>query len=351
VSTKGSGGARGARLLARLCERRQTTARAPRRRPSLLADAPLPPAPAGPHALEGGRPTAGGRSRSRGGPGCRAAGGPPGGGAGRRARQHRARAPARARPLRVRRAKGGGKLRFARIAGGRGGAAAAGARAARARAGGGGSSSMHREVDWRAARCAAASGSALVRTRMPGRNKAERGCLYKLEVTNFKSYGGTLTIGPFKDFTCVIGPNGSGAVLARRPCARETRAFAPPPAPSAFAGRAVSRALLPRALPCDPRRPLRVRRQAVGWGAPTRLARASCCLPRAGFYAACPPAGKSNLMDAVSFVMGVNTKDLRGAKVADFRIHGAGKSDANTSVTLYHRDTSRRSLPSLPAVC
>jgi ubiquitin len=191
----------------------------------------------------------------------------------------------------------------------------------------------------------------LVRTRMPGRNPAERGCLYKLEATNFKSYGGTHTIGPFKDFTCVTGPNGSGAVLARRPCARETRAFAPPPAPSAFAGRAVSRALLPRALPCDPRRPLRVRRQAVGWGAPTRLARASCCLPRAGFYAACPPAGKSNLMDAVSFVMGVNTKDLRGAKVADFRIHGAGKSDANTSVTLYHRDTSRRSLPSLPAVC
>ena len=30
------------------------------------------------------------------------------------------------------------------------------------------------------------------------------------------------------------------------------------------------------------------------------------------------------------------------------RLHGAGKSDANTSVTLYHRDTSRRSLPSLP---
>ena len=56
-------------------------------------------------------------------------------------------------------------------------------------------------------------------------------------------------------------------------------------------------------------------------------------------------------MDAVSFAMGVNTKDLRGAKVADFQIHGAGKSDANTSVTLYHRDTSRRSLPSLPAVC
>ena len=62
-------------------------------------------------------------------------------------------------------------------------------------------------------------------------------------------------------------------------------------------------------------------------------------------------AGKSNLMDAVSFVMGVNTKDLRGAKVADFRSHGLSKSDANTSVTLHHRDTSRRSLPLVAAIC
>ena len=27
---------------------------------------------------------------------------------------------------------------------------------------------------------------------------------------NFKSYGGVQRIGPFKDFTCVIGPNGAG---------------------------------------------------------------------------------------------------------------------------------------------
>lgn len=54
--------------------------------------------------------------------------------------------------------------------------------------------------------------------RMPARDKNDRGCLYKLEVTNFKSYAGNLTIGPFKDFTCVIGPNGSGAVIFCAPC-------------------------------------------------------------------------------------------------------------------------------------
>ena len=31
-----------------------------------------------------------------------------------------------------------------------------------------------------------------------------------LTLNNFKSYSGVQTIGPFKDFTCVIGPNGAG---------------------------------------------------------------------------------------------------------------------------------------------
>ena len=57
---------------------------------------------------------------------------------------------------------------------------------------------------------------------------------------------------------------------------------------------------------------------------------------------ACACAGKSNLMDAVSFVMGANTKDLRGQKVTDFRSHGAGKDDDNTSVTLFYRPASQR---------
>jgi hypothetical protein len=52
---------------------------------------------------------------------------------------------------------------------------------------------------------------------MPAASRvAKRGNLHKLVVTNFKSYAGELTIGPFKDFTCVIGPNGSG--LALDPC-------------------------------------------------------------------------------------------------------------------------------------
>lgn len=36
------------------------------------------------------------------------------------------------------------------------------------------------------------------------------GRLLKLELENFKSYGGTQICGPFEDFTCIVGPNGSG---------------------------------------------------------------------------------------------------------------------------------------------
>lgn len=36
------------------------------------------------------------------------------------------------------------------------------------------------------------------------------GRIARLEVENFKSYGGAHVIGPFKRFTAVVGPNGSG---------------------------------------------------------------------------------------------------------------------------------------------
>lgn len=36
------------------------------------------------------------------------------------------------------------------------------------------------------------------------------GRLVHIEVENFKSYEGKQIIGPFSDFTCIIGPNGSG---------------------------------------------------------------------------------------------------------------------------------------------
>ena len=36
------------------------------------------------------------------------------------------------------------------------------------------------------------------------------GKIDRLEVMNFKSYGGKQIIGPFGDFTAVIGPNGAG---------------------------------------------------------------------------------------------------------------------------------------------
>jgi structural maintenance of chromosome 1 len=40
------------------------------------------------------------------------------------------------------------------------------------------------------------------------------GKLVRIEAENFKSYKGTQTIGPFHEFTCIIGPNGSGKRVA-----------------------------------------------------------------------------------------------------------------------------------------
>ena len=36
------------------------------------------------------------------------------------------------------------------------------------------------------------------------------GRIHLLELHNFKSYGGVVTIGPFRSFTAIVGPNGSG---------------------------------------------------------------------------------------------------------------------------------------------
>jgi len=41
------------------------------------------------------------------------------------------------------------------------------------------------------------------------------GRLRRLELDNFKSYSGSQIIGPFDDFTAIIGPNGSGTKLSR----------------------------------------------------------------------------------------------------------------------------------------
>lgn len=41
------------------------------------------------------------------------------------------------------------------------------------------------------------------------------GYLQRLELENFKSYKGKHTIGPFKRFTAIIGPNGCGKSIKR----------------------------------------------------------------------------------------------------------------------------------------
>lgn len=45
----------------------------------------------------------------------------------------------------------------------------------------------------------------------PPFSRAPMGRLDRLEVENFKSYSGRHTIGPFRNFTAIIGPNGAGA--------------------------------------------------------------------------------------------------------------------------------------------
>jgi structural maintenance of chromosome 1 len=41
------------------------------------------------------------------------------------------------------------------------------------------------------------------------------GKLKYIELENFKSYSGTQIIGPFDDFTAIIGPNGAGQKIQR----------------------------------------------------------------------------------------------------------------------------------------
>ena len=37
--------------------------------------------------------------------------------------------------------------------------------------------------------------------------------IHGIEIENFKSYKGRHVIGPFKDFQCIIGPNGAGMLV------------------------------------------------------------------------------------------------------------------------------------------
>lgn len=42
------------------------------------------------------------------------------------------------------------------------------------------------------------------------------GRVLRIELENFKSYKGRHVIGPFEQFTCIIGPNGAGRILQSR---------------------------------------------------------------------------------------------------------------------------------------
>jgi structural maintenance of chromosome 1 len=90
----------------------------------------------------------------------------------------------------------------------------------------------------------------------------------RLEVHNFKTYQGKQVIGPFKDFTAVIGPNGSGWSHSYTTQLRQTVSFV----------------------------------AAI--------------------------AGKSNLMDAICFVLGMSARNLRGEKMKDLVWHASGAPGA-----------------------
>lgn len=105
---------------------------------------------------------------------------------------------------------------------------------------------------------------------LPGR-PAARGRIDRIEVDNFKSYAGQQTIGPFLDFTAVIGPNGAGD----SPPGHTQLTLAPTDGPRDY----------------------------------------PCC------------AGKSNLMDAISFVVGLQSKDLRGKQLKDLVFKSSADED------------------------
>lgn len=100
-----------------------------------------------------------------------------------------------------------------------------------------------------------------------------------LEVEDFKSYAGKQVIGPFRGFTAVIGPNGAGACRAAPQMALHSRTCG--------------------ATPCT---------------------------------------GKSNLMDAISFVLGLQARHLRGNTLKDlvFKVEGATGGPSSASVKLVY---------------
>ena len=46
----------------------------------------------------------------------------------------------------------------------------------------------------------------------PDASVSKFGRMVRLEVQNFKTYKGAHVIGPFDNFTCIVGPNGCGTL-------------------------------------------------------------------------------------------------------------------------------------------
>ena len=114
------------------------------------------------------------------------------------------------------------------------------------------------------------------------------GVISHLTLHNFKSYAGTHSLGPLTHFTAVIGPNGAGQPHNNTlHCPQQPHCSSTPPA---------QHSMLDRQL----------------------------CLCCAVVHLS---PGKSNILDAISFVLGVRSTQLRGQALADL-IHKASSGGA-----------------------
>lgn len=111
------------------------------------------------------------------------------------------------------------------------------------------------------------------------------GRLHRIELENFKSYKGHQTIGPFNDFTCVIGPNGAGMHLLTSLSPRSTA--------------------------------LVFHQFRIGWAAGSIEYFCHQFSHNLYTFALLNSIGKSNLMDAISFVLGVKSSQLRSSQLRE----------------------------------
>ena len=140
------------------------------------------------------------------------------------------------------------------------------------------------------------------------------GRIVRLELENFKTYKGKHTVGPLSTFTCIVGPNGSGTRLTHTHRHSPLRHAGPCTCMVLVCGLPSMRWCLSR----------------VAQGRVCSVALAVPCLTREhpvhGLASrALALAGKSNIMDAISFVLGLQARALRCSTMQDLIFRNEGE--------------------------